>query len=212
MVNRERRDEGPEAEMRDDSGAPAEEPAVPAEELVGEDEEGETREASETEVLQNELGLLETQLRDMRDRYIRSVADLDNARKRARQAIADARRQAASGVLLEMLTLVDDFERAMETVRPGEDTPAETRAVYEGVELIYRRLMTLLEKRGVRPIEAVGEAFDPNRHEAVAQIRGTGEQKDGTIALEMQKGYMYGDEVLRYSRVGVTVHEQEKGR
>jgi len=198
--------------MRDDSGAPAEEPAVPAEELVGEDEEGETREASETEVLQNELGLLETQLRDMRDRYIRSVADLDNARKRARQAIADARRQAASGVLLEMLTLVDDFERAMETVRPGEDTPAETRAVYEGVELIYRRLMTLLEKRGVRPIEAVGEAFDPNRHEAVAQIRGTGEQKDGTIALEMQKGYMYGDEVLRYSRVGVTVHEQEKGR
>lgn len=211
-MNRERRDEGPEAEMRDDSGAPAEEPAVPAEELVGEDEEGETREASETEVLQNELGLLETQLRDMRDRYIRSVADLDNARKRARQAIADARRQAASGVLLEMLTLVDDFERAMETVRPGEDTPAETRAVYEGVELIYRRLMTLLEKRGVRPIEAVGEAFDPNRHEAVAQIRGTGEQKDGTIALEMQKGYMYGDEVLRYSRVGVTVHEQEKGR
>jgi len=198
--------------MRDDSGAPAEEPAVPAEELVGEDEEGEAREASETEVLQNELGLLETQLRDMRDRYIRSVADLDNARKRARQAIADARRQAASGVLLEMLTLVDDFERAMETVRPGEDTPVETRAVYEGVELIYRRLMTLLEKRGVRPIDAVGQPFDPNRHEAVAQIRGTEEQKDGTIALEMQKGYMYGDEVLRHSRVGVTVHEQEKGR
>lgn len=79
MFNRERRDEGPEAEMRDDSGAPAEEQVLPAEELVGEEEEGEAREASETEVLQNELGLLETQLRDMRDRYIRSVADLDNA-------------------------------------------------------------------------------------------------------------------------------------
>jgi len=198
--------------MGEESGAPGEEQVLPAEELVGEDEEGEGREASEVEVLQSELGLLETQLRDMRDRYIRSVADLDNARKRARQAIADARRQAASGVLLEMLTLVDDFERALETVQPGENAPAETRAVYEGIELIYRRLMTLLEKRGVRPIEAVGQPFDPNQHEAVAQIPGTDEQKDGTIALEMQKGYMYGDEVLRYSRVGVTVHDQGKGR
>jgi molecular chaperone GrpE len=212
-VKKERGEERPDEEAREDPGAAAEEQVLPAEGLVGE-EEGEEGavEASEIEVLQNELALLETQLRDMRDRYIRSVADLDNARKRARQAIGDARRQAVSGLLLELLTLVDDFERALETVRPGRDAPAETRAVYEGVELIYRRLMTLLEKRGVRPIEAVGQAFDPNQHEAVAQIPGTDAQKDGTIALEMQKGYMYGDEVLRHSRVGVTVHDQEKER
>ncbi len=163
------------------------------------------------EVLQRELSLLETQLRDMRDRYIRSVADLDNARKRARRAIGEARKQAVSGILLELLTVVDDFERALETGRPGPNAPEETRAVHEGVELIYRQLMGVLEKRGVKPIEAVGQVFDPTRHEAVAQIPAGDEQREGTVALEMRKGYLYGDEVLRHSRVGVAVHEEEEG-
>ena len=208
-MKKRREDKAPEEETREEQGAASEEQVLPAEELVSE-EEGEAEEESEARVLQEELALLETQLQDMRDRYIRSVADLDNVRKRARRAIGDARKQAVAGLLLEVLTLVDDFERALETQGAGDDGPAEARAVYQGIELIYRQLMGLLERRGVRPIEAVGQPFDPSRHEAVAQIPATDEQKEGTVALEMQKGYLYGDEVLRHSRVGVAVHEQGK--
>ena len=195
-----------ERELEDEGGADASEAAL-AEEVVAGEEGGEE---SEVEVLQKELALLETQLQDMRARYIRAVADLDNARKRAREAIADGRRQAVSGVLLELLTLVDNFERAMEMAKPGSGRSAKARAIYEGVELIYRQLMVVLERRGVRPIEALGQVFDPSRHEAVAQMAATAEQREGTVAVEMQRGYLYGEQVLRHSRVGVAVEETDK--
>jgi molecular chaperone GrpE len=182
------------------------EAAYPAEEIIPE-EEGERAALSEVEVLQQEVTLLGQQVQQMRDRYIRAVADLDNARKRARQAIADARHQAVGGVLADVLTLVDNFERAMETARPGPEAPAETRAIYDGVEMIYRQLLALLERRGVTAIEAIGETFDPTLHEAVVQVPADRNHPEGTVALEMQKGYMHGDRVLRPSRVGVAVRE-----
>ncbi len=190
-----------------EGSADAEQPrasALPAEELVP-DEDEVAVEPSEIEVLQGEMALLEQQLEQMRDRYIRAVADLDNARKRARQVIAEARYQAVGNILLEMLPLVDDFERALETVKPGAEAAQETRAIYDGVALIYRQLKNLLERHGVKPIEAVGERFDPTLHEAVAQVSADGEHREGTVALEMQRGYMHGDRVLRPSRVGVVV-------
>jgi molecular chaperone GrpE len=186
--------------------AEREQRALPAEPLVPADEDEEAiAEGSEVGVLQEELSLLETQLQSMRDRYIRAVADLENARKRARQAIAEARTQGTAGVLADLLVLVDNFERALGTSRPVKDAPQETRAIYEGVDLIYRQLMQLLQRQGVGPIEAVGEIFDPGRHEAVAQIPASEGQKEGTVALETQKGYMMGDRVLRPSKVGVVV-------
>lgn len=193
-----------------------EQDAVPAEEIAPEggeegDETAQPKAGSEVEVLQNEVSLLEDQLQNMRDRYIRAVADLDNARKRARQAIAEARKDAVAGVLLDLLTLVDNFERALETAEPDEDASPETRAVYEGIDLIYRQLLGLLERRGVKAIEAQGQSFNPKRHEAVARIPAGPDQQEGTVVLEMQKGYMYGDQVLRPSRVGVAVAEEEEG-
>lgn len=182
---------------------------LPAEELVPGEEEA--PEPSEIEVLQEEVALLEQQLQQMRDRYVRSVADLDNVRKRARQAIAEARHQAVGGVLLDLLTLMDNFERALETSNQGPSAPPETQAVYDGVALIYRQLKDLLARRGVKPIEAMGQPFDPNRHEAVTQVPADADHQEGTVALEVQKGYLHGDRVLRHSRVGVAVHEAAEG-
>ena len=179
---------------------------LPGEELIPEEQE-EAPKPSEIEVLQEEVALLGQQLQQMRDRYVRAVADLDNARKRARQAISEARYQAVGGVLLDLLTLLDNFERAMETVDLGPDAPPETQAVYHGVALIYRQLGEILERRGVKPIEAMGQLFDPSRHEAVTRVPVEEDQEEGTVAMEMQKGYMHGDRVLRPSRVGVAVHE-----
>ena len=206
-------DKGETTEEAADSPGDATSSGVPAEELIPEEEE-ESCAPSEVEVLQGEMALLEQQLQQMRERYIRAVADLDNARKRARQAIGEARQQAIAGVLQDLLPLLDNFERALESSAPAADAPAETRAIYDGIELIYRQLKQVLGRRGVKPIEALGQPFDPHLHEAVVQVPAGSEQPEGTVALEMQRGYSYGDQVLRHSRVGVAVREaeSEKGR
>jgi molecular chaperone GrpE len=103
--------------------------------------------------------------------------------------------------------LSDSFERALETTQPGPRAPSSVKAVYDGILLIHRQLLGLLQRRGVTPIVAVGEPFDPTRHEAVAQIPAGADQQEGTVALEMQKGYLLGDQVLRPSKVAVAVSE-----
>jgi len=188
---------------------PGDNDMLPAEELVPEEDEGGRDALPETQMLQREVELLGQQLEQMRDRYIRTVADLDNARKRARQAIAEARQQGVTSLLAELLPLMDNFERALESVNPSEDAAVETKAIYEGIELIYRQISELLERRGVRPIEALGQPFDPNRHEAVTQLPAKKGQAEGTIVAEIRKGYLYGDQVLRPSRVGVAMSSSE---
>jgi molecular chaperone GrpE len=189
-------------------GGSEESPVLPAEELIPTEEEAAE---SGVEVLQEELALLEGQLHDMRDRYLRALADLDNMRKRARREMREAQRQAAAGVLLDVLHIVDNFERALGTAGAPGHPSAETKAIYEGIALIYRQLVDMLWKRGVKPIPAVGERFDPTQHEAVTQMAAGPGQEEGIVALEVEKGYTYGDEVLRPSKVGVTVHRAQKG-
>jgi molecular chaperone GrpE len=176
---------------------------LPAEELVP---SGEEARESEAEVLAKELALLEGQLQDMRERYLRAVADLDNARKRSRREMRDAQHRAAASVLLDILPIIDNFELALGSQSDAPPSSPETKAIYEGILLIYRQLVEMLAKRGVKPIPAVGERFDPTCHEAVAQVPAGPEQEEGMVALEVQKGYTFGDQVLRPSRVGVTVH------
>ncbi len=170
----------------------------------------EAAEEPEVEVLQQQLALLGEQLKTMRERYVRAMADLDNTRKRARNEMAEAQVHAAAGVLLDVLAVVDNLERALETIAPGPDSPPETKAMYEGVSLIYRQFLDLLARHGVMPIEAVGRPFDTHLHEAVVQVPVTDDEADGTVTLETQKGYLFGDRVLRPSRVGVAVREGPK--
>lgn len=175
---------------------------LPAEEFIPGEEE-EARE-SEVVVLQKELQLLEGQLQDMRDRYVRAVADLDNMRKRTRREVKEAQQRAASSVLLDVLGIVDNFERAIGATNEAKHGSA--KAVYDGIVLIYRQLVDMLGRRGVKPIAAVGQRFDPAVHEAVAQVPAGPDQDEGMVALEIQKGYTYGDQVLRPTKVGVTAH------
>ncbi len=166
---------------------------------------------SELDMLKLDVARLEDQLQTMRDRYVRAMADLDNARKRARHEMAEAQVHAVAGVLLDVLTVVDNFERALETMAPGADASPESKAIYDGISLIYRQLVDLLSRRGVKPIEAVGKPFDTHRHEAVVQVPTRESQEDGIVALETQRGYLFGDRVLRPSKVGVAVREAESG-
>ena len=198
----------------DQGAAAADETAsLPAEPLVPEDDEpaAAAELPEEVAVLQKELSLLEEQLRDMRDRYVRAMADLDNAHKLARRQVSEARLQAVSAVLLDVLAIIDNFERALEAITPQTGTTDEAKAVYEGIVLIYRQLLDMLRRRSVRPIEAVvGKPFDPALHEAVVQVPAEKGQADGTVAIEIQKGYLYGDQVLRPSKVGVVVRQTDE--
>lgn len=208
--NRDEEQSGRPAERGDEAADHA--AALPAEPLVPEDDALAAAELpEEVAVLQKEISLLEEQLRDMRDRYVRAMADLDNANKLARRQVSEARLHAVSAVVLDVLNIIDNFERALEAITPQAGATEEAKSVYEGIVLIYRQLLGMLKRRSVRCIEAaIGKPFDPALHEAVVQVPAEKGQVEGTVAIEIQKGYLYGDQVLRPSKVGVFVRQTEE--
>jgi molecular chaperone GrpE len=135
---------------------------------------------------------------DYYDRLLRKTAEFDNYRKRIdreRQQLADA---AAADLIKDLLPLVDDLERALKADAGGDATDAIRR----GVELILKQLLETLRKRGVTPIEALGEDFDPHFHMAVAYEPAEG-RRDGEIIEEFTRGYMLGERLLRPAMVKV---------
>lgn len=132
------------------------------------------------------------------DRLLRLAADFDNYRKRVERERRDLHQAAATSVILDLLPLVDDLERALRV----EASTEEAEAYRQGFDIIYRQFLEVLRKRGVRPIDAVGAEFDPTYHEAVA-YEPSETHKDGEIIGELRRGYMIGDRLLRPSMVRV---------
>jgi molecular chaperone GrpE len=134
---------------------------------------------------------------DYHDRWLRKTAEFENYRKRVDRERREQADQYVVDVLLDLLTVVDDFDRAL-TVEAGEDAAAYRK----GVELIHAKLHDLLRKRGVRPIEALGKQFDPNVHQAVLHESSPGHD-EGEVIGELRRGYMMGDRLLRPAMVKV---------
>ena len=133
-----------------------------------------------------------------RDRYLRAAAEFDNARKRAARERDEYTRYANESLLRELLPVLDNFERALQSAR-NETTAA---AVTAGVELIQRELLRVLEKFGVTSFTSVGQPFDPERHEAIARVPAQG-QPEGTVVDETARGYLLNGRVLRPAMVTV---------
>ena len=136
---------------------------------------------------------------DYYDRWMRKAAEFDNYRKRIERERREQADQAVVDLLQELLLVVDDFDRALDT------TSVDARgadAYRKGVELIYAKLHDVLKRRGVRPIEALGADFDPNVHQAVMHEASPG-HRDGEVIAELAKGYMMGDRLLRPAMVKV---------
>jgi molecular chaperone GrpE len=199
----------PAAEVREDapaaeSGAPDAEGQDMAEAQAGA-EPAEQREEAEAEAepepnpLQAEVDRLQAEVNDLRQSLLRVHADFDNYRKRTRQEMEDLRRFAARELLLELLPVADNFDRALDSFSSGN--VEEIRA---GVEMVRRQLSSVLEKYGVTPMDCVGAPFDPTRHEAVMQEPADGREA-GVVVEELQKGYLLHDKVLRPALVKVTV-------
>jgi molecular chaperone GrpE len=133
-----------------------------------------------------------------RDRYLRAAAEFDNARKRAAREREEYTRYANESLLRELLPVLDNFERALQSAR---NEPAAA-AVTAGVELIQRELLRVLEKFGVTSFTSVGQPFDPERHEAIARVPAQ-EQPEGTVVDETARGYLLNGRILRPAMVTV---------
>jgi molecular chaperone GrpE len=133
---------------------------------------------------------------DYYDRLLRKTAEFDNYRKRVERERREQADQSVADLLLELLLVVDDFDRAMTVGGDGGD------AYRKGVELIHAKLHDLLRKQGLRAIDAVGSDFDPNVHQAVSHEESP-EHREGEVIGEMRRGYMRGDRLLRPAMVKV---------
>ena len=145
------------------------------------------------------LEAAEEQIAELKDKYLRSVAEFDNYRKRTLKERAELILNGGEKVLTAILPVVDDMERAIEN-GAKTDEPAVLR---EGMELIYHKLLKVLESQGVSVIETEQADFDTDVHEAVAMVPGMGDDKKGKVIDCVQKGYKLNDKVIRHAKVAV---------
>lgn len=143
---------------------------------------------------------LEKDLSELKDAYLRKLAETENLRKRFEREKAEFQQFALSNLLLEMLGIADNFERALQSA-PSD---ADGKTFREGIELILRMFQNLLAKNGVRPIVLEGRAFDPNFHHAMT-VEESEAVEEPEIEEELQKGYMHHDRLLRPTLVKVIV-------
>ena len=134
---------------------------------------------------------------ELEDRVKRQMAEFENFRKRTDKEKSQMFEMGAKSVVEKILPVIDNFERGLENVPEGSDD-----AFVSGMQMIYKQMTDELDKIGVKPIEAVGQPFDPNIHNAVMQVESE-EYESGTVAQELQKGYMYHETLVRPSMVSV---------
>ena len=149
------------------------------------------------------IAALEAEKTDLKDRLMRSLAEMENLRRRTDREIKDAKAYAITGFARDMLNVADNIHRALDSARKAEnaDSPG-VKALIEGVELTERDLLATLARHGVKLLTPEGQKFDPNFHQAMFEVP-TEEVPGGTVVQVVQKGYAIGDRVLRPAMVGV---------
>jgi molecular chaperone GrpE len=139
------------------------------------------------------------ELAQMKDSYLRLMAEYDNYRKRTIKEKAELIRNGGERILTGLLPVIDDFERAIENVNNITDV----KSIGEGIELIYSKFISFLNQNGVKPVDAKGHPFDDEIHDAVAIIPAPDESQKGFVVDCMQTGYMLNDKVIRHAKVVV---------
>jgi molecular chaperone GrpE len=155
---------------------------------------------AELEIKEKELTQFKNQVEELKDKFLRSLAELENIRKRVEKEKEDYYLFALTELLQEILPIIDNFERAMKT----PESEADGKTFKEGVELIYRMLLNLLGKYGVKPIELQDKKFDPSIHHALASEESE-DVSEPEIKEELQKGYLIHNRLLRPTMVKVIV-------
>jgi molecular chaperone GrpE len=160
---------------------------------------GRTKKKSKEEILSEELIEAKEKIAEINDKYLRLYSEFDNFRKRTMKEKAELYKTAGEDVIISIISIVDDFERALKATEPTE----ENKAHREGIELIYNRFKKILEQKNVKEIEAVGTEFDTDLHEALTKIPAPTDDMKGKVIDVIEKGYSMNDKVIRFAKVVV---------
>lgn len=160
-------------------------------------ENTENAEATEAPAQENEAEKWQKDAAEWKDKYLRLYAEFDNFRKRSIKEKSDILATAAAGIVKDLLPVMDDFDRAVKANETAEDI----QAVKEGFVLIQQKLNNALTAKGLKPINAIGQVFDTDYHEAITQIPAPSEDMKGKVVDELEKGYLLNDKVVRFSKV-----------
>lgn len=151
------------------------------------------------------LAEMQAEIDRLNDERLRALAEAENARRRAEKAVQDERQYGAAKFARDMLSVADNLRRAIDAAAPARSDP-QAAAILTGVELTEKELLAALERNGVKRLEPKGQKFDPNFHQAIAEVPGTG-QPHGTVVDVVQAGYMIADRLLRAAMVVVAKGE-----
>jgi molecular chaperone GrpE len=190
------RDSGAEWSMGHDEHKPGDDPAASPIELSQDDITA--PQSPEIAALREQIANKDKEIAELKDKYLRALADTENVRKRTRQQSEDTVRLQRENLLRDLLPVTDNLERAVEAARGG----GNGKPIVEGVEMVLRSLLDFLRANGVVPRESVGRPFDPQFHEAVDHVE-SGEHPPNTVINEFHRGYQVGERVLRPARVAV---------
>lgn len=153
---------------------------------------------------QDEVTSLKQQLEEQKNDYLRLAAEFDNFRKRTRRDTADIIRSANESLIIQLLDVLDNFDRAMKSREENVDFETYSK----GIALVYDKLNSILSNAGLKRFESLGEPFDPRLHEALLQVEADDKEPD-TVANELSPGYTLNDKVIRHAKVGVTKKKEE---
>ena len=156
-------------------------------------------EEQEAEEQKDPLQQKQEEYQELYDKHLRLYSEFENFRRRSRKETADAKEKGRSDMVLAVLPVIDDFERALSSI--NEST--ESKDVYEGVELIYNKFKNILSEQGLQEMQPVGETFDPDYHEAVTKMQAPSEDQKGKVIDVVEKGYMLNDRIVRHAKVVV---------
>lgn len=148
---------------------------------------------------EGEVEKLKSELAEMRDKYLRSVAEFDNFRKRTAKEKLELIQTANKEVITALLDVLDDSERASKQL----ETSTDIQAIKDGVVLVFNKLKTTLQSKGLKAMESINQEFDADLHEAITEIPAPTPDMAGKVIDELQKGYMINDKIIRHPKVVV---------
>jgi molecular chaperone GrpE len=154
---------------------------------------------TDKEKLEDKVMDLGNKLAETNDKYLRLYSEFDNYRKRTAKERIELSKTASEDMIVNLLPVLDDFDRALKAIEIND----QTKALHEGVNLIYSKLQTILTQKGLKAMESIGNAFDADLHEAIAQIPAQDEENKGKVFDEVVKGYYLYDKVIRHAKVVV---------
>lgn len=168
---------------------------VTSEDLSPENLEAVLEEALKTEGSNEDK--LKAEIAELNDKYLRLYSEFDNMKRRNAKERLELMQTAGKDILLSLLPVIDDFERAQKSFENATDIAA----MKQGVELIYNKFTNILNQRGVKPMDSVGKTFDVDYHEAITKIPAPSEELKGKVVDEVEKGYILHDKVIRFAKV-----------